>query len=80
MVDNVYLQVFTYFPPLSQKWIRTQIDDTKYSAKGEKITVMWALDYGQPASTRKPENLVQLPRDFLNFGNTIIHGGLSVIF
>lgn len=48
--------------------------------KGDKITVMWAIDYGKAVSTANPEDLVQLPRTNLEHRSLVFDAGLAVNF
>jgi hypothetical protein len=78
--DDFLLQIVGYFPPHSGKWIRAEVDAIKYDSKGDKVALLWAIDYGRPVSTKRFANLKPLPRDVKETPSLIIHGGLSVGF
>lgn len=79
IISSHIFQVVGYCPPLTGKWIRCTVDgDIQYNSLGERVAVLWAIDYGKPATTRFLQNLVPLPCEIVPKTNPIFHAGLAV--
>lgn len=62
----------------SRKWIRAEVDECQeYS--GEKILILWAVDYGLPLYTTKFEDIFSLPDEYRFPRSKIFVAGLGVM-
>lgn len=73
----MFQQLVAYFC-FSRKWIRAEVDECQYFS-GEKVLILWAIDYGLPLYTSNLEDVFPLPEACRFPTSKIFAASLSVM-